>query len=37
VFVAPAAVVVGSDPVSQRWIDETVETGVEACGWRRPL
>lgn len=37
VFGPPAAVVRGADPVSQRWIDETVESGVVACGWGRPV
>lgn len=36
-FEAPARPVRGADPPSQRWADRTVEAGVSACGWPRPI
>jgi hypothetical protein len=35
-FVAPVSVVQGKARRDQRWIDGQVESGVSACGWRRP-
>lgn len=35
-FRAPDQVIAGADQRSQRWIDRTIEAGVDACGWRRP-
>lgn len=36
VFAAPAYAVRGARPYDQQWIDQTVESGVGGCGWRRP-
>lgn len=35
-FLPPTQIVTGADRYSQGWVDETVETGVAACGWKRP-
>jgi major membrane immunogen (membrane-anchored lipoprotein) len=35
-FVAPGSVVHGNTHTDQRWIDGQIESGVSACGWRRP-
>jgi hypothetical protein len=35
-FVAPQDVVLGKRRQDQRWIDGQIESGVSACGWRRP-
>lgn len=36
-FQAPAAPVRGKARADQRWIDGQIESGVSACGWRRPV
>lgn len=35
-FVAPLNTVLGKRRQDQRWIDGQIESGVSACGWRRP-
>jgi hypothetical protein len=35
-FVAPGVPVVGKRRQDQRWIDGQIESGVSACGWKRP-
>jgi major membrane immunogen (membrane-anchored lipoprotein) len=35
-FVAPVNVVQGKTRTDQRWVDGQIESGVSACGWRRP-
>jgi hypothetical protein len=35
-FVAPLEEVRGRTRRDQRWIDGQIESGVSACGWRRP-
>lgn len=35
-FKAPPHVILGKTAADQRWIDETVEVGVEAFEWPRP-
>lgn len=36
VFEAPKTEILGQTPADQRWIDDTIESGVAACGWPRP-
>lgn len=35
-FPDPGRVVRGAERIDQRWIDKTIETGVQVCGWPRP-
>jgi len=35
-FLDPGRVVKGAERIDQRWIDKTIETGVQVCGWPRP-
>lgn len=36
VFQNPGFVVKGRSSIDQDWIDETIESGISACGWKRP-
>jgi hypothetical protein len=36
VFVAAAHEMIGKTRYDQEWIDQTIESGVAACGWPRP-
>jgi hypothetical protein len=36
VFERPPYVIKGKQRVDQDWIDDTIESGVGACGWERP-
>ena len=36
VFVSPVYVIGGKTPDDQSWIDDTIESGVAGCGWKRP-
>lgn len=36
VFLPPVTQVEGKAPVDQYWIDDTIESGVAGCGWKRP-
>jgi hypothetical protein len=35
-FPPPPHVIRGGNKPSQRWIDTTIERGIEVCGWPRP-
>jgi len=36
VFTAPSFVIKGQTKHDQYWIDDQIESGVAACGWKRP-